>query len=764
MWLRWLPWRFLLSRLARAHGFIDPVAVLSRLHRIAQPSEVTEPIELLRAGMIFHARGLINARTIQHNLDWIWPFWVERQFNPRDPAFIPRAFSVTHVNLTHRNWTAVGLPDCDRLPVVDPRGLVTPLFDGWSLDAWVLPEGGRRLLPSRAERAVQRLILDDPLAVETFVHQDGVSLFTRADVVWQDSRPWCRLRARARSGGDGWLALAVRPANPEGVSFVHTIRLIDDRRALQVNDEGRVHLSAAPARVCMSPYRRGDVLLRLEQEEEHREVTCDVGLASAAALYPLGPEHETEVEALVSLANDSPPSAGTRAAEPAEQPPSWEQALEGRCRFKAPDARAEFLFEAAARTLVLHAPGEVYPGPYTYRRFWFRDAAFILEGLLALGRFGRVRRVLDRYPARQRHTGYFHSQDGEWDSNGAALWALDRYRRLSGKPLPRALTAAVRRGADWVKRKRLPDTLDAAHAGLLPAGFSAEHLGPNDFYYWDDFWSAAGLRSAAAVAREAGDERAARWEEEADRLLAAVERSLERTAGLRDRPGVPAAPTRRLDAGAVGSLSAGYPLRLWPARDPRLLGTAEYLWQSCRVRGGFFQDMIHSGVNPYLTLHLAQVFLRAGDDRFWPLVRAVVDLASPTGQWPEAVHPQTGGGCMGDGQHVWAAAEWVLMMRSLFVREEGDGLVLASGIPDEWLASGEPMELGPAPTPFGPVSVEVVPQGDEVRVSWRAEWRGEPPRVEVALRGRVPVVAEAGQDSVAVRRESPAGNLSEAVP
>ena len=59
----------------------------------------------------------------------------------------------------------------------------------------------------------------------------------------------------------------------------------------------------------------------------------------------------------------------------------------------------------------------------------------------------------------------------------------------------------------------------------------------------------------------------------------------------------------------------------------------------------------------------------------------VVALASPTGQWPEAIHPRTGGGCMGDGQHAWAAAEWLLMMRALFVREEPDHLVIGAGLP-----------------------------------------------------------------------------------
>ncbi|MFU8822028.1 MAG: hypothetical protein ACNA8G_10790, partial [Gammaproteobacteria bacterium] len=83
-WMKWLPWRFIIRRVAHQQGFLDPIALLARLHGFAQPSEVGEPIELLRAGVVFHARGLINSRVIQHNLDWVWPYWIERQFDPRD--------------------------------------------------------------------------------------------------------------------------------------------------------------------------------------------------------------------------------------------------------------------------------------------------------------------------------------------------------------------------------------------------------------------------------------------------------------------------------------------------------------------------------------------------------------------------------------------------------------------------------------------------------------------------------------------------------
>ena len=162
MRLKWFPWRFLVSRLARSYGFLDPIQWLNRMRGFAHPSEVTEPVELLRAGVLFHARGLINTKAIQHNLDWVWPYWVERQFNPADASFVPRGFSFSHINLTHRNWTAVGLPDVPFYPIVDPRGLVTPFHDSWSLDFWLLDGENRRLLPSKLERAEQRLDIGYP--------------------------------------------------------------------------------------------------------------------------------------------------------------------------------------------------------------------------------------------------------------------------------------------------------------------------------------------------------------------------------------------------------------------------------------------------------------------------------------------------------------------------------------------------------------------------------------------------------------------------
>jgi hypothetical protein len=760
MWMKWLPWRFLISRVARASGFLDPIGVLARLHGFAQPSEIGEPIELLRAGVVFHARGLINSRVIQHNLDWVWPYWIERQFDPHDDAFVPRAFSITHINLTHRNWTAVGRPDCPELPIVDPCGLLTPLFDGWSLEGWIETDDGRWLLPSHTRARAseerlsvegdrmpgateQRLDLSDGVSVITTSRTEGLELISRAAVAPGSAQPACELSLSAQSDHGGWLVLALRPYNPEGISFIHEVSLSPERTAWSVEGQRAVEFDAPAERHHVSNYRVGDVHIHLQDNEDQQQGSCQVGMVTAAAMFRLEAGQRRTVRANVPLTT----------AENSAQPDNnaWEKSLHGHCRLRIPDAHFQFLYDAALRTLILHSIDDIYPGPYTYKRFWFRDAAFIIHGLLCAGLTERAERALDRFPPRQTARGYFLSQEGEWDSNGEALWIMRRFCDLTGRPPKLQWGKAIVQGARWIMLKRLSEDLDAPHAGLLPAGFSAEHLGPNDYYYWDDFWGIAGLRSAAVMCGLMGEKGLHDdFQHAAEGFQQAVERSLAGVAERLGQPAIPASPYRRLDAGAIGSIAVGYPAQLCAPDDTRLLGTAEFLLANCFVGGGFFQDMIHSGINAYLTLHLAQVLLRADDPRYLALMDAVAKLASPTGQWPEAIHPRTGGGCMGDGQHVWAAAEWVLMMRHCFVREEGETLILCQGVPERWLAGTEPVTFGPAPTTFGPVSISVVHSADtgRIEVSWQGTWHGTAPTIQVRMPGFRPLTAEPSAVSV----------------
>jgi len=111
----------------------------------------------------------------------------------------------------------------------------------------------------------------------------------------------------------------------------------------------------------------------------------------------------------------------------------------------------------------------------------------------------------------------------------------------------------------------------------------------------------------------------------------------------------------------------------------------------------------------------------AGDRKALDRLTWLVEAATETFTWPEAIHPRLAGGCMGDGHHGWAAADFLSFVRTMLVREVvsgGDppGLSLCSMLPDGW--SGQSLEVHDAPTSFGPISFAVRWHGDRPALLW----------------------------------------------
>ena len=88
---------------------------------------------------------------------------------------------------------------------------------------------------------------------------------------------------------------------------------------------------------------------------------------------------------------------------------------------------------------------------------------------------------------------------------------------------------------------------------------------------------------------------------------------------------------------------------------------------------------------------------------------------------------------MGDGQHAWAAAEWVMMLRNMFVREEGDALILGSGIPAHWHYEKETIAYGPTLTPWGALRIEIAFSHEDARLTWHATWHRKPPIASISI-------------------------------
>jgi hypothetical protein len=745
MWWKWFPWKFILKYVAQTQGFLDPILLLSRFNQFAQPSEVWAPVELMRAGAVFHARGLINSQVIQHNLDWVWPYWAERQFDPADRSFVPRAFSLTHINLTHRNWTAVGIPGLTATPLVDSRGLLMPFFDSWSIDAWVVLHNHTSLIPSRSLKAMQSLEFDENLQVLTECTDNDISLKTITQVLVHNGLPYCQYEVSCRIPSNGYLVVALRPYNPEGISFVHQIALLHSQMGWRTDKNRFIFFDKKPDYYRFSDYKHGDVFhwIHSATPAHNKQVTCNVGMATAMVAFECTPQTPGEVRIKIPLECENKKCTVNF---PDFVSKIWVDNLSGSTQCILPYKQFDNLYNIALRTLIIHSPCESFAGPYTYKRFWFRDAAFIIKALLCAGLSSRAQSIISTFFSRQTADGYFLSQDGEWDSTGQALWAMNQFRKVSDLSYQKEWMDPIERASDWIIKKRRRKCGNPLVEGLFPPGFSAEHLGPNDYYYWDNFWGIAGLQAAIEINTKWGNiEKVKMLLAQIEDWLKSIDKSLQMAAGSMRRPIMPASPSRRPDSGSVGSLAAGYPLELWDATDERLMMTASYLYNNCCIDNAFYHNISHSGINPYLTLHIAEVFLRASDMRFVDLLEAIHKLASPTGQWPEAIHPQLRTGCMGDGQHVWAASEWIIMIRNCFVREEGKRLVLCQGIYDKLITSGEICSIGYTPTSFGPVKCSIQLRGEKVHIEWDGKWFDTIPETIIKIPGAEPFSPKKGQ-------------------
>ena len=134
----------------------------------------------------------------------------------------------------------------------------------------------------------------------------------------------------------------------------------------------------------------------------------------------------------------------------------------------------------------------------------------------------------------------------------------------------------------------------------------------------------------------------------------------------------------------VANLVALYPLQLLKPDDLRIVATLDELKRVAWQEDAFFHHVGHSGFGTYLSLHVAGCYLYQRKADAWPIIRWVLNHASPTFTWAEAIHPLTRHGGMGDGHHGWAAADWISVVRNGLLFEEGSHLVLTPALPQDW--------------------------------------------------------------------------------
>jgi hypothetical protein len=740
---------------ARLHVPGEALEYFFASRHIGQCSESILPYapELIPIGARLVLRGMMNRKFFPSNLDWVLPHWAENQFNPHNPAFLPYGFDLFTINYTHRDWTMIGNAGRKMEAIVDPRGLMTPGIDGWSVDVWI-ETGGKLFAPSRlsdneVEQALHEnmpivvtkfRVTDLIVTVEAFAHDDGDREWVVQDIVVEN-----QVHAPRRAT----LYVAVRPFNPEGVSLVKDVefRSAPTQTSILVNRAVGV-IIPPPDAIGTSTQNQGDIGHFLCNMNGVRRVHDNSGLATGAAAYhvELPPNSRKSLSLFAPMQrmqieeDDKEFATQAWSLESAQDLrmrtiSTWRDHIGRGMRVELPDQKLQDAFEANKAFLLLFNDGDsIKPGPLTYHQFWFRDSAYMLNALDKLGYHGEARAVIERFPRHLQKDGYLSATAAEWDANGEAIWTMVEHARLSGD-LQLLLKDywSLLRMASWIHAKRQATKAKekSVHYGLLPPGPSAEHLGPNDYFYWDDFWGLAGLREAARAAEMLGQsEDAKKLHENFESFHADVCASLTTTARRLERSAIPASPYRRLDAAMIGSLVASYPLRLFDPNDPRINDTIAALKEMTWIEDAYYNRVGHSAIGTYLSLHVAQCRLVQRDPDAWKIIHWLLNHASPTFTWAEGIHPITLHGGMGDGHHGWAAADFVLAVRNALLFEEDNHLVVTPILPKEWMTENSVIKVENAATYFGKVSFTIALGERTGTLVVRGDWRQAPEYIE----------------------------------
>jgi hypothetical protein len=130
---------------------------------------------------------------------------------------------------------------------------------------------------------------------------------------------------------------------------------------------------------------------------------------------------------------------------------------------------------------------------------------------------------------------------------------------------------------------------------------------------------------------------------------------------------------------------------------------------------------------PYAGLDLAMDYLMFGQpERTAKILRWTIDHDPTSGcySWPEGMNLKNLTLAAGDMPHGWMCASYISLIRNILVREVGSDLVIASGVPEEWLAPGREIEIGGFPTTNGTVGYKLRTSHDSIRISLNASGIG----------------------------------------
>jgi hypothetical protein len=654
-------------------------------------------------------------------------------------GFYPRAYAGEQ-----SYWTVLGIDGGSAQGLLSEDGVLEFGPQSPSVEPFLLTDNG---LVTWANVEIDHSLLDGYLPIPSVTWRDR-ELAMRVTAFGSGARARSQLISRYTLENHSdhkravTLALAIRPFQvnpptqflnrPGGVAPIHDLSW--DGTTLSINGEPRLYALQAPDQVVMAGFDSGNIpeLLARPSSASIKAIQDETGFASAVLRYRLElPPRGSRTIGIIAPLSGAPrlPATGDATAwldrQQAETAEGWREKL-NRVTLSVPAAGQpvrDTLRTALAHILISRAGPALQPGTRAYARSWVRDGAMMSDTLSRLGQVSTVRNYIDWFAPHQFSNGKVpccvdsRGSDpvAENDSQGALLYLIAQHYRYTRdrawleRMWPHVAAAARYMNALRGKERTAQNQTAGRRAfyGLMPASISHEGYSDKPAYsYWDDFWALAGYDGAVAIARALGhDAEAERLAAERKEFGGDLQASLRASIAAHGIHIIPGSADRGdFDATSTTiALSVAHGQADLPQRE--LHATFERYWREFTAR------RVGEKWDAYTPYELRNVgaFVRLGwRKRAWALIDFFLADRRPLhwNQWAEVVgrearHPRF----IGDMPHGWVASDFASAVLDLFAYERGsdEALVLAAGIPVDWLA-GSGVRIEDLRTPYGGLS------------------------------------------------------------
>ncbi len=544
----------------------------------------------------------------------------------------------------------------------------------------------------------------------------------------------------------------VPPTMYGGMADIRKIDFLDNTgQQILINDEQLIVATSKPDAYGAQSFENDDVIEVLLKGEMPQEKNADdqTGGVSGAIAYDFNLEPKQNVMYVFTMPLDKRtgemkiPTELQVASELERTRGYWRDRL-NRVVLACPDKVLMDTFRAnLAYVLITRDRSALQPGCRNYEKAWIRDGAEMSAAMLRVGCDKEAKTFLDWFAAQQLSNGEMPcivQADGnrpgfsldwkEYDGQGAFVFGCAEYYRFTrDKQFVKKQYPVIKKCLEFLQHLREQGLADKeeAHKGILPESISHEGYFPPMHSYWDDFWALRGWKDGQLLAEIAGQHEQLDWMKREEELLrVGTLRSIDLVRSRGKAAYIPGC-AEKCDFDATSTA-----ISVWPTDEYRNLPQEALAATFNRYYNDTLlpriKEFAGDGFTPYEVRTGLAWLIRGEVDKTWVLLDHLLNMRRPEpwNHWAEVVtadrnKPQY----LGDMPHMWIGSEFMVVVRSLFLYEHDNRLILGRGIRKEWLTQDTPAEVKNAPTHFGAISYSLKRSGD--KMVFRAEGDANPP-------------------------------------